>query len=62
MLYRIVWKSSNGFTGGGEYCLDYSTATRLVTSLNKRNSNIHHWIEANAPYCPEFTYSMLGGA
>jgi hypothetical protein len=62
MLYRIVWKSSNGVTGGGEYCLDYSSATRIITSLNKSYSDVHHWIEANVPDCPEFTYTVLGGA
>ena len=62
MLYRIAWKISNGFTGAGEYCLNYSSAMRIVISLNKNNPDIHHWVESIEPYYPENTYCVLGGA
>ena len=46
-MYRIAWRSLlTGLRGGGEFCLDKTTAKDSVKPLNREYAGIiHHWIE-----------------
>lgn len=43
-LYRIAWKTDIGFEGHGEY-ISYAEASDWVEDLNRRYTDIRHWIE-----------------
>lgn len=45
-MYRISWQVlSSGLSGHGEFCLTKEGAIDFITDLNKRYSDINHWME-----------------
>ena len=40
--YRIVWQTSCGFKGYGEYCV---SAEHVLDSLVKKHPSMKHWLE-----------------
>ena len=45
-MYRISWQVlSSGFAGHGEFCLTMEAAIDCIAGLNKRYSDINHWME-----------------
>jgi hypothetical protein len=44
-LYRIAWKTDFGFEGHGD-SISYAEASAWIEDLNRRYTDIRHWIES----------------
>lgn len=44
-MFRIVWKTKSGYSGGTKYCLPPDVAVNWLKMLRKQNPQIEYWIE-----------------